>query len=66
MDLRKTDTKAVWAFIGDPRGGGGFVIEGDQRGGVSVSDPGSKVVVTNVSLEGAVMAIRDAIGVPVG
>ena len=57
---------AVCVFIGDPGGDGVFVIEGDQRGGVSVSDPSSNVVVTNVSLEGAVMAIRGAIGVPVG
>jgi hypothetical protein len=63
-DTAKGDTRAVYATV--ERGSGAFVIEGDQRGGVSVSDPNLDVVVTNVSLEAAVMAIREAIGAPVG
>jgi hypothetical protein len=65
-ETEETDTMAVYVFIDGPRRDGGCVIEGDQRGGVSVSDPNSDVVVTNVSLEAAVVAIREAIGVPVG
>jgi hypothetical protein len=64
--LGKTDTRAVYVFIGDPRGDGGFVIGGDQRGGVSVSDPKCDLVATNVGMGAAVMAIREAIGVPIG
>ena len=61
-DTEKTDTRDVYACIEDPRGSGAFLIEGDQRGGVTVSDPSSNVVLTHVSLgkRGLLAAYRGA------